>query len=158
MIRYFIFNNSFFIHKRMNIIQVIVIILITASLCFLIFQLWYYAENYEYVLRYNDSYSNLQYAKSTNINFDDLTVYDPNDNIFNVEEKWRCASSNNIFYAVSKFGFLSTESTGIHLTYNNYRDCILDLFSRIIKIIYNPCVVETSSDCVLLKLLISNTT
>ncbi|CCU56096.1 IMV MP/virus entry (Cop-A28L) [Choristoneura rosaceana entomopoxvirus 'L'] len=142
----------------MNTIQILVIILITSALCFLIFQLWYYAENYEYILRYNDTYSNLEFTKSANINFDDLTIYDPNDNIFNVEEKWRCATNNNIFYALSTFGFLSTESTGIHLTYSNSRDCIIDLFSKIIKIVYDPCTVETSADCTLLRLLMRNTT
>ncbi|NP_064968.2 viral replication protein A28-like [Betaentomopoxvirus amoorei] len=142
----------------MNTVQILVVILITTALSFLVFQLWYYAENYEYILRYNDTYSNLQFARSANINFDDLTVFDPNDNVFNVEEKWRCASTNNnIFYAVSTFGFLSTESTGINLTYTNSRDCIIDLFSRIIKIVYDPCTVETSNDCRLLRLLMANT-
>ncbi|CCU56418.1 IMV MP/virus entry (Cop-A28L) [Mythimna separata entomopoxvirus 'L'] len=141
----------------MNIIQIIAIVIITSALCFLIFQLWYYGENYEYILRYNDTYSNLEYTRSANINFDDLTIYDPNDNIFNVREKWRCALNNNTYYAISDFGFLSTESTGINLTFTNYRDCIIDLFSRVIKVIYNPCTIPTSSDCTLLRLLMNNT-
>ncbi|AAB39409.1 G4R, partial [Choristoneura fumiferana entomopoxvirus] len=38
------------------------------------------------------------------------------------------------------------------------RDCIIDLFSKIIKIVYDPCTVETSADCTLLRLLMRNTT
>jgi hypothetical protein len=147
-IKYYNFNNTFAI---MNIIQVTALIFITTATCFLAFQFWYYIENYDYILKYNNTYSNLEYARSANINYDDRTVYDPNDNIFIVDEKWRCAENNRLFYALSEFGFLSTESTGIHLVYTHFRDCILDLFSRQTKIVYNACAIPTSADCNLLQ-------
>ncbi|BAO49431.1 membrane protein [Alphaentomopoxvirus acuprea] len=140
----------------MNIIQVFGIIFITASFCFIIFQLWYYAENYTYILKYNNAYSNLQFARSANINYQDRTVNDPNDNEFNVDRKWRCAEENGIYYPVSSFGFMSTESTGINLTYTFIKDCILELFNTQLRIVYNACSISGSLDCQLLNRLLAN--
>lgn len=141
----------------MNIIQVIGIIFITSATCFLGFQLWYYAENYDYILKYNKTYSNLEYAHGANINYEDKSVPDPNDNVFDVNKKWRCAEENNKFYAVSEYGFLSTESTSIKLIYSYYKDCIINLFDTQIKIVYNPCEVAGSSDCLFLQRLMAST-
>ncbi|AAC97666.1 ORF MSV132 putative Amsacta moorei entomopoxvirus G4R homolog (vaccinia A28L), similar to SW:P29816 [Melanoplus sanguinipes entomopoxvirus] len=140
----------------MNIIQVFGIILITSALCFIIFQLWYYYENYDYIIKYNDAYGNLEYSQSANINYQDSTVYDPNDTEYDVNKKWRCALNNSIYYPVSEFGFMSTDSTKIGLTYTYLNDCLLNLFDTQVKIIYNPCSVSnTSNDCVLLNNLLN---
>lgn len=140
-----------------NIIQLFCIILITSVICFLLFQLWFYIENYAYILDFNEIYKKLEFTNSSNINFTDISIYDPNDNAFDVNYKWRCAlyDNDNKYYPVSKYGFMSTDNTSKGKKYNYLKDCIIDMFNTRIPIIYNPCGTSMVIDCAILNILLN---
>jgi hypothetical protein len=140
-----------------NIIQLFCIILITSVVCFLLFQLWFYIENYSYILDFNEIYKKLEFTNTSNINFTDISVYDPNDNVFDVDYKWRCVLYNSKYYPISRYGFMSIDNVSKGKSFDYLKDCIIDMFDTRIPIIYNPCVIETSSDCILLNNLLKQT-
>lgn len=96
-----------------TVVELVIMILATASFCFIAFQMWYYIENYNYILQFNKLYSNLEYALSPSLNFIDSSYYDPNDSVLTTKDKWRCVldKSSNYIYSISSFGFLSNNST-----------------------------------------------
>jgi len=139
----------------MNIVQVFITILSTCALAFSIFQLWYYYENYDYIISYNNMFRNLQFSRTANNNFKDSTVYDPNDNVFDEPKKWRCSQNNGLYYAISSYGFMSDNNFEITRTYIHETDCIIEMFNTRIPIVYNPCIVLDSNDCILLNTLLT---
>lgn len=134
-----------------NVIQLFCIILITSVICFLLFQLWFYIENFAYILDFNKIYKQLEFTNTSNINFTDTSIYDPNDNVFDVDYKWRCVLHNSKYYAISRYGFMSTDNVSIGKSFDYLKDCIINMFDTRIFIIYNPCIIEDSSDCILLN-------
>lgn len=134
-----------------NIIQLFCIILITSVVCFLLFQLWFYIENYSYILDFNEIYKKLEFTNTSNINFTDISIYDPNDSVFDVDYKWRCVLYDSKYYPISRYGFMSVDNVSKGKSFNYLKDCIIDMFDTRIPIIYNPCKIETSSDCILLN-------
>lgn len=135
----------------MNILQIIILILVISSLCFLLFQLWYYYENYNYIQEFNNTYKKLEYSTSPNISYVDKSVKDPNDDKINQEDKFRCVLTDGLWYGIFNKGFISDVSTSIQGGFKTKIDCEDFVFSRSIYVIYNPCVVPESYDCKLLK-------
>jgi hypothetical protein len=137
-----------------NTLQLFCIILITALVCFLLFQLWFYIENYSYIVQFNETYKSLEFVNTSNINFIDTSVYDPNDSIFDVNYKWRCVEYNSLFYPISRYGFMSTDNISKNKSFKYLKDCIIDMFDTRYPIVYDPCIIQTSSDCKLLNSLL----
>lgn len=138
----------------MNILQVVILILVVSSVCFLLFQFWYYYENYEYIIEFNKNYKRLEYSASPNISYIDKSVKDPNDNKFRSEDKLRCVLYQGYWYGIFKDGFVSEVSTSLSDGFKDKIDCVDYIFEIRTPVVYNPCVVPESSDCILLKSLL----
>ena len=144
----------------MEIFKIFVIVISVSCFCFLLFQLWFFIENQEYIYLFNEKYSKLEYVASPNMYFIDKNVFDPNDSETDVNKKFRCgySNTNHLYYGFSEDGFISKNSSYIDLTWTNLTDCISDIFKTNTIIIYNPCInSETSTDCIMLKQLMIDT-
>lgn len=140
----------------MNILQIVILILVVSGSCFLMFQLWYYYENYEYIVEFNKTYRRLEYSSSPNISYVDKSVRDPNDNEFKTEEKSRCVLYNGSWFGIFGGGFIGDDSTSIGKGFNDKIDCIDNIFDIKIPIVYNPCIMKNDNDCKLLKKLMED--
>lgn len=104
--------------------DVFIIIICVCSFCFLLFQLWYVFENYEYIKDYILNYKHLQFAQNPNLKFIDKTIYDPNEDEKDKDSKFRCVSDDNkTYYFVNKNGF-SGNDNGVS-TWDNIDNCLL---------------------------------
>jgi len=142
----------------LDIKDILILIISTAGICFLIFEIWTIYCQYDNIIIYNNVYKFLEYAPSANITYSDKSVYDPNDNQPNASNKWRCAIKNNLYYIVSSYGFMSTNSNSIPPGIIDYQTCIFNWTESLTPIVYNPCLGNKfGNDCLLLEELMRNT-
>ncbi|AWU47163.1 IMV MP/virus entry [Sea otter poxvirus] len=137
----------------MDVISIICIIIATVSVCVILIQSYSIYENYDNIKEFNLENAALEYSKSTGGSRTDRRVYDPNDNVYDVKQKWRCEKRNQLYLSVSIFGFLSDDRNTIKY-FTSKDECILYTFTnRIFTDIFNPCLPpnEGSDDCKFLK-------
>lgn len=140
----------------MEIFKLFIIIISVCCFCFILFQLWFFVENREYIYLFNQRYKNLEYVSSPNMFFIDKNVFDPNDTQTDPNKKFRCAQENGITYALSEDGFMSGNSSQITLTWTNETDCVNTLFKTNNIVLYDPCAIsQVSNNCLLLNRLMS---
>ncbi|ADT91145.1 MV entry-fusion complex protein [Cotia virus SPAn232] len=137
----------------MNILTVFIIIITTVAICMIMFQGYYIYNNYENIKEFNALHSSLEYTNTLNTLSIDRTVIDPNDDVYDVKQKWRCVKFNNDYVSISAFGF---KSDGKKIRkFNNIDDCIYYTFSISNNTnIINPCIYPNdpkSKECIFLK-------
>lgn len=135
-------------------LTIIIIIISSTSLAFLIFNLWYLYENFDYICEYNNKYKNLVYVKGPNLIYEKFNF---NDSLQISENKFRCKEIDGKFYSFSKRGFRSNDSSFLNLSWDNLKDCIYRTFNDDVFIIYDACMLNSESkDCKLLNKLLEN--
>lgn len=136
--------------------NIIIIILSTSALMFMLYQLWFFYENYDYIVEFNRTYRHLEYVRGPNLLYNDTTIYDPNNSV-NMDERFRCKYKNGKYFSVSKKGFISEDSNSLTLSWSDLKECIYYTFSNNVVIVYDACTLDPESDdCKLLKELLKN--
>jgi hypothetical protein len=135
----------------MNVAQVVILVISTCVFCFMLFQLWFYIENREYIYEFNEKYSRLKYVSNPSMSFIDSSQFDPNDSEIEDKKKFRCEKDGEKYYALSIDGYVSTISSSKTLSWNTEKECILDLFKDNKVILYNPCALNNKDECEKLK-------
>ncbi|APG58336.1 envelope protein A28-like protein [BeAn 58058 virus] len=140
----------------MNILTVFFIIVATVAICMIMFQGYYIYQNYENIKEFNSMHSSLEYTKTLNTLSIDRTVTDPNDDIYDVKQKWRCVKFIDAFVSISAFGF---KSDGKKIRkFTNIEDCIYYTFSISNNTnMFNPCIYPNdpkSKECIFLKFIL----
>ncbi|AAK85079.1 hypothetical protein [Lumpy skin disease virus] len=137
----------------MNAITIFFIILSTVAVCIIIFQLYSIYLNYDNIKEFNSAHSAFEFSKSVNTLSLDRTIKDPNDDIYDPKQKWRCVKLDNDYVSVSMFGF---KSNGSEIRkFKNLESCIDYTFSQSTHSdIKNPCILQNgikSKECIFLK-------
>ncbi|ABQ43748.1 viral replication A28-like protein [Tanapox virus] len=136
----------------MNPASVFLIVVATVAICLIVIQVYYIYENYDNIKEFNSTHSLLEYSKTINVFSLDRRIYDPNDHVHDVKQKWRCVNYDNNYVSVSIFGFKSDSGKNIK-NFSTIDDCIDYTFSKSTHSnIFNPCINEDKSkDCIFLK-------
>ncbi|AAR07474.1 118L [Yaba monkey tumor virus] len=138
----------------MNPTSIVLIVIATVAVCLIIMQIYYIYENYDNIKEFNSTHSTLEYSKTINVFSLDRRIYDPNDHIYDVKQKWRCVNYKNNYVSVSVFGFKSNKDKNIKM-FTTINDCINYTFSKSTHSdIYNPCILDDgfqNQDCIFLK-------
>ncbi|QHR82658.1 MV entry-fusion complex protein [Brazilian porcupinepox virus 1] len=137
----------------MNVVTVFFIIIATVAICLVMFQGYSIYQNYDNIKEFNSVHSSLEYTKTINTSSLDRTIYDPNDDVYDVKQKWRCVLFKNNYVSISAFGFKSDKN--IIRKFYNIDECIDYTFSKSTHSnIFNPCISlndPKSEECMFLK-------
>lgn len=121
----------------------ILIIIFVCCFSFIIFECYEFIQNYNYIISFNEKYEKFEFTASPSYTYIDRSLFDPNDRDTDLKMKWRCASYNSKWYAVSDVGlFLKNNDYGV---WDTETDCISNLFSSYFVNYNNPCSVSTES-------------
>lgn len=127
----------------------LMIIISVVCICYLVFQFIEYIQNYDYISDYVDKYKNYEYSVSPYYTYIDVSLFDPNDYIYNKNDKWRCYLYNNNYYGLSSKGMvLKDNNFGI---WNNLNDCIYFIFGNKYLNYIDPCINQTNNFCQIFK-------
>ncbi|AUI80688.1 hypothetical protein [White-tailed deer poxvirus] len=137
----------------MNVVTIFFIVVATVAVCLIFFQGYSIYKNYDNIKEFNNAHSVLEYSKTVNVISLDRSVQDPNDQIYDVKQKWRCNKFENDYVSISIFGF---KSDGNNIRkFRTLEDCINYTFSESTHSnIFNPCVSPNdpkSKECIFLK-------
>lgn len=138
----------------MDTISVFCLVLATAAACIIALQVYSVYLNYDHIMEFNDAYAGLENVRSLGGLFIDKRVFDPNDSVTDVKQKWRCVERQDKYVSLSAFGFYANDDGSVR-EFPNYDGCVGFTFSgaghsRIV----NPCTdtgAENSALCNLLK-------
>lgn len=117
-----------------NILSIIFI----CCVAFVFFQCYEFVRYYNYIVSFNDRYSNYEFDATPGYNYVDKSFFDPNDTSVPQKEKWRCAEYQDNWYGVS--------SSGLALQNKQYMKteteiaCIRNLFAEHYVFFNNPCI------------------
>lgn len=131
--------------------KLIVLIFFIICFSFILFQSYEFIMNYDYILNFNNVYANYEYASSPSYNYTDYTIYDPNDLINNVEDKWKCVLyTNQTWVGVSKKGLVTIDDR--IATWSDKMSCIKYIFDQTLLKYTDMCESNlTNSYCVFQK-------
>ncbi|AQY16883.1 MC134 [Molluscum contagiosum virus subtype 1] len=138
----------------MDPLSVFFLVVAAAAVCTLLLQAYAVYENFDSILEFNDAHASLEYSKSLGGSYIDKHVFDPNDGVADVTQKWRCALYGKVYVSASAFGFYA-QPDGSKRTFSTRDDCVDFTFgtadtSRIV----NPCTDPNGAqaeDCAFLK-------
>lgn len=132
-------------------LKLLFIIISIVSFCFIVFQLYEFICNYEFIIDFNEKYKNYEFTSSPSYTYTDYSIFDPNDFANNTSQKWKCVQYyNNSYYALSEKGIII--KNGELNRFNDEMTCIDYIFSKTILNYQNPCVFdESGSLCTFLK-------
>lgn len=140
----------------MNIVANITVLIGICLIAFFIFQLIWTVSNRQYIENFNTVYNKLEYSFNPNFIFPDNVIYDPNQNVTNVNEKFRCVldTSDGLWYGLSIYGYVSGSSINRTLSFISENDCIFNsgIFRSNTFIVYDACKLDpTGTDCAFIK-------
>uniref|UniRef100_A0AAU7E2H7 IMV membrane protein n=1 Tax=Rousettus bat poxvirus TaxID=3141933 RepID=A0AAU7E2H7_9POXV len=130
----------------MDTLSVFCLVLATAAACIVALQVYSIYLNYDHIVEFNDAYAGLENVRSLGGLFIDKRVFDPNDAVVDVKQKWRCVERQGKYVSLSAFGFYATENGAIR-EFPNHDGCVAFTFagsghSRIV----NPCTSEDAKN------------
>ncbi len=137
----------------MNSVSVFLLVVATIAVCFIFLQAYSIYENFDNILEFNSEYSALEYSKSLGVISIDRRVRDPNDEIFDVKQKWRCVKFDDSYVSVSVFGFRTVDTNPNTIRkFQQIDTCVDTTFSTYEFQIFNPCIYQPNSrECMFLK-------
>lgn len=123
----------------------IFLIIFLCSFCFLLFQCYEFIQNYDYIVQFNKKYDKYEFVASPSFSYIDKSLFDPNDEEVNVQNKWRCKLyTTNEWYAGSKLG-LVLDSDQKYAHWNTELDCINFIFKNFYINYNNPCINSSNN-------------
>lgn len=131
--------------------NLIIIIFVISCFAFLIIQCFEFIQNYNYIENFNKRYGKYEFTASPSYNYVDKSYYDPNDAETDINKKWSCKLSSNVWYGVAKsYGLVLKDSD--YISWDTELDCIDFIFSNFYLNYNNPCLIsETSKHCTIFK-------
>ena len=124
--------------------NLILIVFVVCCFSFIIFQIYEFVQNYDYIQNFNIKYKKYEFSATPSYNYVDKSYYDPNDSETNVNKKWRCKLSEALWYGVSKEYGLVIEN-GIYKSWSTELECINYIFSDFYLNYNNPCNISTNN-------------
>lgn len=122
----------------------IIIVIFVCCLCFIIFQMFEFIQNYDYIIQFNKKYNNYEYVSSPSYNYIDKTIFDPNDIENNPDNKWRCVVSDSKWYGISKNGLVLENNKFAEWSLKT--DCTDYIFRTLYLNYNNPCENNTNNN------------
>lgn len=124
--------------------NLILIVFVVCCFSFIIFQIYEFVQNYDYIQNFNNKYKKYEFSATPSYNYVDKSYYDPNDSETNINKKWTCKLYGGSWYAVSKDYGLVIEN-GIYKSWSTELECINYIFSDFYLNYNNPCNISTNN-------------
>lgn len=121
--------------------NLILIVLVVCCFSFIIFQIYEFVQNYDYIQKFNAKYKKYEFSATPSYNYVDKSYYDPNDSETNINKKWTCKLSGSKWYGISKDYGLVIENS-IYKSWSTELECINYIFSDFYLNYNNPCSIS----------------
>lgn len=124
--------------------NLILIVFVVCCFAFIIFQIYEFVQNYDYIQNFNTRYKKYEFSATPSYNYVDKSYYDPNDSETNINKKWTCKISGSSWYAIAKDYGMIIEN-GIYKSWPTELECITYIFSDFYLNYNNPCSISSDN-------------